>query len=282
MSREKLCINFNNIDYSLPMSDFIRRDTTLNILTTDYFYVGFDKPLNQFFFSLNTPNTLNTTITTVEQYNGTTWNNVDNLEDNTYGLSESGYICWEQFDCDTKCVKTTIGLDTKYWYRFSFSEDITVTFNAIGVLFSSDADVYIEYPILDNPKYKTSVSGNTENYTNIHVQVRDYILSDIRSTGINKYTEGETAKCAYFKQITEFDLFNLEEVRFAARMLAMSMIYYKLSDSVDDRWQIDAERYKAEYLRAFNVAFMSIDKNDDGKQDVCEQPTFKTNLRINR
>ena len=282
MSKEKLCVVFNGADYSLPMSDLIKRPSTITLDNTNYLYVGFKKPLNKFYFNLSNLAPVANTILTVEENDGTNWNPVTNLEDNTYNFSESGYLCWDKYSCNTKCVKSTISGMEKYWYRIQLSESQTIEFMGTGVLFSQDSDVYIEYPILDNAKYKVAVSGNQDNYTNIHVQVRDYILSDIRSIGINKYTKDNPTNCDYFKQITEFDLFDLEEIKFAARMLALANIYYKLSDSPDDRWQIDADRYKAEYLRAFNVAFLSIDKNDDGKQDTCEQPTFTTNLRIKR
>lgn len=281
MSKEKICVIHENTDYSKEMSDFVRKPVDYTVVVNDYLYLGHSKPINQFYFNISTVNTAVAT-TTVEYYNGTAWVSVEDLTDNTYGFTESGFLCWEAADCDQNQTKTTINSTEKYFYRVSFDVEVTATILGIGVLFSDDSDIYIEYPILDNPKYRVAVSGNASSYANIHVQVRDYILSDIRNTGINKYTKDDPKSCAFFKQITEFDLFNIEEVRFAARMLAMSNIYYKLSDSPDDRWQIDAERYKAEYLRAFNVAFVSIDRNDDGKKEVCEQPTYSQNLRINR
>ena len=67
-----------------------------------------------------------------------------------------------------------------------------------------------------------------------------------------------------------WDLFDITEIRQAAKNLAVSNIYYSLSDSPDDKYEKEAVRFRVKYERNIDLAHLSLDLNNDGKQQVNE------------
>lgn len=261
-------IVINGTDYSKSLASFIKKEESITFVSGEYLYVGFYKPFNNAYIYMTTANSIETEMN-VEYYNGNNWLSVHDLDDRTYGLSESGLVSWRQYDDNLTFKETEVNGDKRFWHRFSFNADITATFKAIGVIFSDDNDIRLEAPILDSDRVRRSVVGSDVDFMKIHVQARDYIVQEIRNNGIKKYND-EPNTVKFFRQITEFDLFDLSEIKLAARMLAISNIYYKMSDETDDKWQYEGERYRKEYQRALDIAYVSLDRDDDGELDTTE------------
>lgn len=282
MSRNRFTIIHSNTDYSKPLSDFIRKDSQLIVTSGEFIYVGLYKPFNNVYFNLTTPNPTETTLT-IEQNTKTGWQSVMESRDGTDGMSRSGFISWTEEDDNRETIETTVDGKTMFFYRISSDENIDMLVRAIGVIFSDDDDIYLESPILDSERYRKRVVGSDTDYIRVHIQVREYLIQEIRNKGIKKYnSENDDVRLKFFRQITEFDFFDLDEVKLACTKLAMSNIYYKLSDDPEDNWKFEGDRYRQEYYRALDVAFISIDFNDDGKLDSSENMKPIKAVRISR
>jgi hypothetical protein len=61
------------------------------------------------------------------------------------------------------------------------------------------------------------------------------------------------------------------EIREAAIFLALSKIFFNLSDSPDDHWWIKYREYADKYEAKMTVARLSIDTDDDGITDEDEK-----------
>ena len=70
--------------------------------------------------------------------------------------------------------------------------------------------------------------------------------------------------------LDQFDLHNFDEVRQAAKYLALANIFYNESDSVDDKWKQKADGFMDKYSKAISLNFLSIDDNDDGVEQSSE------------
>ena len=282
MSNNRFTVIHSNNDYSKDLRDFTRKDVPMSIVSGEYLYIGLYKPFNNIYTYLTSPNITETNIT-IEYNDGNSWQEVEIVNDTTDGFSRSGFISWIEEDDNIDSVETTINGATKFFYRISSDQDLDMTVRAIGVIFSDDNDIFLESQILDNDRYRKRVVGTDSDYMRVHLQVKDYIIQEIRNNGIKKYnSENNDERLKFFRQITEFDFFDIQEIKLAARMLAMSNIYYKLSDEVDDKWQSEGDRYRQEYYRALDVAFVSIDFNDNGKLNDNENMKPIKNIRISR
>ena len=70
--------------------------------------------------------------------------------------------------------------------------------------------------------------------------------------------------------LSQFDFFDIQEVRLASTFLVLSKIFRNMSDEVDDKWQVKADEYFAKYKDMIRLARISLDLNDDGHQSGSE------------
>jgi len=282
MLENRFVISDGTSDYSNELADFRSRTSNINVTIGNYLYVGYYKPINQVYFYLTSGNATETNLT-LEKFTNTGWETVKMLDDSTYGLNQSGLIKWQEADNNDKQEETTILSQTGYYYRLSFSGDIDVTAKGVGIVFCDDKDIFLEEPVLDDERYRKHVTKGESDYMSVHLSVKRSIVQEIRNNGIIKYKdENREERLKFFKNITEFDLFDLDEIKQAATMLAVSNIFYKLSDTPDDSWEIKANRYKNEYYKSLNVALVSIDRDDDGELESHENLKPIQALRMSR
>lgn len=281
MLENRFVVNDGSTNYTEELADFRSREASISITTGDYLYVGFYKPINQVYFYLTTGNPTETTLT-VEKFTNTGWEPVLRLDDKTYGAKESGLVSWQEADNNDLQEETTVLSETGYFYRFSYSDNISVTAKGVGILFSDDKDITTEEPLLSNEKYRFVVNKESD-YMSIHLSTKRAIVQEIRNNGIIKYKdEANNERLKFFKNITEFDLFDLDEIKQAAVMLSIANIFYKLSDEPNDSWEIKANRYMNKYYKSLNIALVSIDRDDDGELESHENLKPIQPLRMSR
>ena len=264
-------INFNgSSDYTEELNDFLDESVALTIQNTEYLYLGRSKPFNQIFIQSSTPSATKVSFT-VEYYNGSSWTEVLQLSDGTKKWTKDGFICWQEHDDNTDIEEITIAGKEQFWYRIQPSAQLDITLDAIGVLFSEDRILYQARPILDDNDYRMSVVSGDSKYTRVHLEVKDQIIQDIRNQGIIKYqSEYDPDRLRYYKSINEWDLLDLDEIKVAAKNLALSKIYFSLSDTTGDKWENEARRFGEEYYRILDLAYLSLDRNNDGKLQEFE------------
>lgn len=279
---EKLNVYFNSTNYSEELTDFLEETQALTITNSDYIYFGLNKPFNNLYFYYDTPNSSKVSFT-VEYYDGSSWQNVINLNDDTKKQTRSGFVSWQEADDNTDIEEVEINSITQYWYRFQPASTVNITAKAFGVIFSQDRDIFQTRPVLNDTDFRTAVVSSDTDYMRVHLETKEDIIQNIRNKGIKKYqNEDDPDRLKFYRNINEWDLFDIDEVKVAAKNLALAKIYYSLSDNIDDKWYQEATRFNDVYNHSIDYAMVSLDKNNDGKLQEFENIQPIRNSRIMR
>lgn len=257
-------------DYSNESADYLRDNYTVALSSTeDYLYLGFYKPFGVAYVKIITAN-LTSNSFTLQYYDGTTWQNLS-LTDETNGFTRSGYLMWDR----TNMSSTSVNSETKYYVRLRPSSDHTNTvIRGINLIFADDHALKQEFFEVDNPSLLPS--GETDHVTH-HVAARNAIIQNLRNLQYIKVNAN-----GQYVNVTQWDLFDLFEIKQAATMLALSKIFFNLSDSVDDQWWAKYREYQDKYEEAFRLARLSLDQDDDGLKDANEELVKKKVYRWQR
>lgn len=273
-------------DISLKLKDFSTAAVSNTLLDSNYYYVGYRKPFNQFYVELDTLNTVANTLN-FEYWNGTTWTSL-NAIDETEGYTKSGFIYFDKsiaYTASDAWNTTTVGASKLYWIRFqpSVSHDAGEV-RGLNILLSNDEDLKsIRANIISK-----HLPSTLKSWVLKHEEARKSIIQSLRNAGNKKVITINGLKpyllnrllTDELKDITEFDLHDWTQLRQASKYKAISLIYLnELSDEADDKWERAGIRYEIEAEKAMNLYFLSLDKNDDGIEDDDEQLEYAgTNL----
>jgi hypothetical protein len=93
-----------------------------------------------------------------------------------------------------------------------------------------------------------------------HQTVRDDIVQTLRNKGKIKY--GPNQK---FNQITKWDLLDISEVNLASKYFVLEKIFWQASGAPGDKFSVRQREAKSEGDKAFDLAFLSLDEDDTGK-----------------
>jgi hypothetical protein len=155
-----------------------------------------------------------------------------------------------------------------------------VEINGINVLFCDDQDLFDVVPYLeDNINY---LPKGYDTYIPYIQAARKTIVQELRNKGKAKYnnTDYNESKL-YWSNLTQFDILEREELREAAKYKVLELVFFNLKDEENDIYEIKSKDYRDDYAQAFSVAFLSLDKNDNGKVDDGENLTRQiTRMRI--
>lgn len=255
-------LEFNGVvfeNHTSSASDPTLDTFTAELDTNKYLYVGYDKVISALY--LHTTSTLNTAPGNMiaEYWNGTTWTQLA-IVDQTQYLKRSGIINWQ---APTDAVESVVNSISKCWIRLSGSAatSAAVTFSYVGLLFSDDLDVGLEYPsVLKECYYPTGYND----FIIYHASAKNYIMSELLRRGYTKTIDGVK------QPITQWDVLDIYELRQASLYYTMSQIFFNLSDnSSDNYWQKYTE-YKSKFDNAFNLGMLRIDQDNDGAVDSNE------------
>jgi len=106
-----------------------------------------------------------------------------------------------------------------------------------------------------------------------HVASRDDLIQKLRNSGDRKIkTEDINGKAiTKIRDITVFDLHDIDQLRSASKYLTLSKIFrFELSDSEDDKFEKLGRKFQGQSDAAFNLFFLSLDFDDDGVEDQNE------------
>jgi hypothetical protein len=247
-------------DYSHKLSTYGRDGVTLTITNAeDFIYIGFDKPINSVYIDITTANGAEGSLT-FEYYNGSTYTTVTSLSDDTLGAYRSGFIRWDK-DVTDQVVSTVDSLE-KYWYKVLPSVDRTgIVIGGINLVFSDDYELSLEQPYISDAEFL----GSEGSHIKTHQAVKKEIIQKFRNKNYQKIDSNGDPQ-----DITVWDLHDIDEVGLAATYLALSKIYFQMSDNPDDVWGSKSKYYEEKFIKYINVARLSLDTNDDGKEDSGE------------
>lgn len=256
-------------DYTNQSADYLRDEYTATLSSTeDYFYIGYSKPFNAAYIELTTANT-NANTFAAEYWDGTAWTSID-LEDETNGWTRSGYFHWEKSDMNS----TTINSLDRYYIRVRPNADHSATtIRGINLVFSDDNQMKQEFFEIDN---SSLIPPGESSHIGSHVAARNIIVENFRRLGYLK-TDASGSEI-----LNQWDLHDIFEVRQAATYLALSRIFFTLSDSVDDNWWQKYREYNDKYEESMRIAKSSIDLDNDGLVDVDEDVKNQRSYRWNR
>lgn len=256
-------------DHSVNMADYMRDSATLAMVAgTDYLYIGFRKPINSVYAEVTTVDASNSELT-IQAYNGTSWASIDS-RDETNGMARSGFISWNRADLNEVEVDST----TLYWIRLSYDNGNTATLAGLNLVFSDDQMLKTEFPSINDPRIIPS--GQVSNIVH-HVSARNLIVQTLRNEGNIKIDSNNQ-----YENITQWDLLDIYEIREAATYLALSKIFFVLSDDVEDNWWSKHKEYMIMYNKTFATARLSLDTDDDGIKDDTENLVTRKSIRFTR
>lgn len=244
-------------DITIKMESFLRDSLTHSFVAIeDYIYVGYYKPIDQFFVDFSTVSTETHTVT-LEYYDGSDFSELT-IKDYTNDFSRSGFIKWTK---PTDEEKTTVDSVELYWYRLSLSADSTedIVITGISNIFCDDFDLSEIDPVITDylPPSKLTFAG-------FHQSARNEIIQRLNNSGNFKLSSGSLT------EINIYDLLDISEFKEAAKYLTASKIFESMSDQVNDNFSVKSERYKSLYESSFNLYAKTIDSNDNGTLDSGE------------
>jgi hypothetical protein len=248
-------LNFDGAAYtdvSDALCDFGTDTEDITLASAGYLYLGFPKPITGTFFYLETENTTPLTVT-AQVYAQSGWVTPSSLDD-TKGFTRSGFISWEL--PETGVVASTVNGMEMLWHRLAVSTDSEeMTVIAVSALFADDNELVKEFPdILD-----TSFLLGKPNHILIHESCRDEIVQRFRNQGLR------TVRNSYYRRLTHWDIMDVQEVRMAARYLALSKIFENVANYDDkDNWRQKSRMYWNKFEKAVDLAFLTWDRLQDG------------------
>lgn len=244
------------------------RDTFTLVLsdTEDFLYLGLFKRFNAIYIETSTSNTNANTFTAEFSKDGGSFTALTEFKDDSKGFTRSGFLTWtrKQTDWDT----TTINGEDLFWIRLrpSAAHSAGTIIAGLNIVFADDNDLLGEFrPIND------FLASGDSSFITYHQSSRDNIVQMIRNRGNAKINTSNV-----IANITKWDILDFGEIREAAKFLALSKIFFAISDNVEDKWYQKYRDYNSFYQKAFDVFYLTLDQDDDGTVDEVERLTFKS------
>lgn len=258
-------------DLSLDMLSFGRDSAVVPLLASaGALYFGLYKPFVALFVEMKVPNSVAVALS-VEYWNGSAWAPVSSLVDDSYGLKRSGFI---QFDKPEDWEETSVNSLSAFFLRVKPDSDLTGTteIQGMNIVFSDDQDLRGVYPSVLNYLDTTETS-----FILRHENSRDRIIEEIRKT-MRKSQVGS----GKWEQIDAWDFLHVDEVRLWATYLTLQNIFSGLQANDNDMFIAKAKEYGDKAQESKAQAYLSLDLNDDGKDDKVEQAAEISSRRLVR
>jgi hypothetical protein len=257
-------------DYTRELSDYQAKTVSLEAAGIDIYFGG-DYPSNHVYFDLSVVETTSVVIK-VSLWNGTSYEEVSDIIDGTYGLTQSGFITVIS-KSDKSWVETLDfnGIENKYWmkigitknqhyaetdpigwadpevpeYESTLSDIPLVSYlRWLGNLFSEDADLTTEF--YDLTSASTYQALGVTSHIKKHIRSSEIIINELRSKNVLNDSSKVLVR---------------EEYRPAAIQKVAEMIFNELGDAYRDQKEIA----RKDYFERMNKVVATTDLNQDGK-----------------
>lgn len=227
-------------------------DYVLALDTPDALYLGFQGKFASRYIQVGTaPNDVASDLS-VEYWDGSTWNGVDDLVDQTsvggVTLAQSGFISWQNKEDWKASSQAGVDLDIElYWVKLTVSVALNVatTIKSILNIYSDDTLLRMYFPeLISDANYLPS--GKT-NFLDQHIAAKDLVVLRLKQ---RKIIESEA-------QIIEANDVSIAAV-YAAAMLLLQPI--ATSESTKTLLEMAKEGFDSEISK---VSF-AVDSNESG------------------
>jgi len=248
-------------DLTTELSNFHSGTYTFSGFTAaqDYIYIGNIAPFNHFYLKMGTASVSSTTMS-VHYWSGNDWQEVVEIEDETSGLTQDGFVTfvpsknygWVNADTSGRGQQvtglTSVTIYDKYWIRISFNNDLTADsiISWVGQKFSNDDDLGSEFPDLVRSSVLTAFQSGKTDWEEQHVRAAEIIVKDLISRNI-----------IYSKnQVLERNSFMLPSVSKVAEI-----IFNSFGDDYTDQ----TKNARKEYISRMDKSIYDVDLNNDGE-----------------
>jgi hypothetical protein len=252
-------------ELSNTLNKYASGTSTLDILSTDSFYIASDFPLNNFYVKVGTTPNIVTAAMNISYWSGNSFANAVFVNDYTDSFKNSGFVeftpdksaQWNSSNSNHSGQSipelSTIIVYDKFWTKITFDADLTelLTLDWIGNLFSTDEDLFSEYPIFDDANYLASFKTGKTTWEEQAVRAAELIIADLIR---KKVIVGR-------EQI-------LDRTKFidASICKVAELIYNSFgNDYVEQR-----KAAKEEYMRRLDIEQYNVDLNGDAILDKRE------------
>lgn len=242
----------------------------LTLSSSGHIDLGFKKKINNIFFEFKTANTVDLTVS-VQKWTGSTWQSLTIL-DETEGFKKSGFIFLDEDHTNTQQLHN--GID-QIWYRIKVSANTSAMIvNGINLVFCNETDLKKEEPAI-----ASFYPRNTSSHIQSLMAARDYILRRINNSApldYYVYSIDPLVGTSYIesRNLTQFDLFDINEIRDAATYYTLHKIFSNRSDAADDVYKQKSDQYLALFESSFALwkgRKLTLDIDDNGKESQDEK-----------
>ena len=261
-------------DITNDLKDYRTGDSSLTLKTTDAIYIGQRAPFNHLYFKLSALN-VNAANIDVKIWDGTEFIAVAETIDETAAagatLGQSGFITWvpnrddagwSSDDTDDMVELNDITIYDLYWVKITASALLSaVTLDWVGQKFSTDDDLYGEFPLFSRTAMKTAFESGKTSWEEQHVSAAKLIVQDLIKKGVINESG----------QILKREEFSLSAIQKVAEL-----IFNGFGDDYED----DRLKAKAEYKGRLDKRLYKVDK--DGDADLSNRENKKRSGFLHR
>lgn len=187
--RNQLRSVYNSAEVTAKIATPATDQLAFHFLTTEFLYLGLSDKFANRYFVMKTANATAATLA-VKYWNGTTWAAVEDLVDETVGLTKNGWLGWKN---KSDWVKSTVSPITDvelFWVRITTgtSLDSGTEVQAILNLLSDDFLMRTWYPeFISDDRYLPE--GRTDFYEQYDAAKNLVVQELIRMNAISKESE---------------------------------------------------------------------------------------------
>lgn len=221
------------------------------LLTTDSFYIGYQGPFAARHFLLKTVNSV-ASVVSVSYWNGTIFTPVEDLLDQTFGFTQSGFISWGNLGDWRALALSPISDSELYWVKVTVSANLSAgtEVQAVENLFSDD-DLLRQYwpEVVSDSRFKPidATGFAAINFYEQHRAAKDMVVLRLKQRKMIDF---------------ESQIIDINSVAMAAVHACAWVILNPIATS-DDIKEL-ASRARAAFDEEISQVSFSIDKNEDG------------------
>lgn len=215
--------------------------------------------------------------------NSTTQINLSDEDVSKYTIGQQFYMSFEDSYHTVTSIDSTIG---SAFIQFSPATTLDVPDNeslfsmascrGMNIVFSDDNQLAGEIRTIQDYRFEEDSS-----FIAYQVSARDEIVQTLRNGGSSKIKDLNNidflpnsvyaTKTIKRENITKWDILDVGEITQASKYLALSKIFFDVSENVDDKQYARYRDYEGMYGASFKTYYLSLDKDDDGNIDNSEK-----------
>lgn len=246
LHRRKVRTILGGVDVSEKTQTLNQKELDFPLLSTDYFYIGFHAKFASRYIVVKTAN-INATTITCEYWNGSSYEPVKDFIDQTFGITESGFISWVNESDWQKKIESPINDEELYWIRLKSSTNLSASteLEAVINLFSDDKILRAYYPdLVEDTRF---LPPNRSDFLEQHETAKNLVVQRLKQ---KKVLEDES------------QIIDVNEVSVASMHACAAIILAPIA--VSDQHKELLQDMRTQFERELDRVNLGIDLNKDG------------------